>query len=78
MKESDILLSRAEKLRRDARSIRPEATRLSDAGDQQCLRDLANDLEGHARALDSRARRRATDHEMRPPRFAERGTTPAL
>jgi len=32
MKESDMLLSRAEKLRRDARRVRSEATRLSDAG----------------------------------------------
>ena len=35
MKESDILLSRAEKLRRDARNIRRDATRLSLPTDQQ-------------------------------------------
>ena len=49
MKESDMLLSRAEKLRRDARSVRSEATRLSNASDQQRLLDVANNLETDAR-----------------------------
>jgi hypothetical protein len=59
MKESDILLSRAEKLRRDARSVRREATRLWLASDQQRMMDVANSLEGDARDLEGRARRRA-------------------
>jgi hypothetical protein len=58
MKETDILLSRAEKLRRDARSVRKEATRLSFAGDQRRMMDVANNLEADARDLESRARRR--------------------
>lgn len=74
MKESDILLSRAEKLRHEARSVRNEATRLTDSGSQQRLLDVANDLEVHARALDRWARRRATNHEMKPRRVGERGT----
>ena len=57
MKESDMLLSRAEKLRRDARRVRSEATRLSDAGDRQRLMDVANNLETDARDLEARARR---------------------
>jgi hypothetical protein len=59
MKESDILLSRAEKLRRDARSVRREATRLSLASDQQRMMDVANSLEADARDLEGRARQRA-------------------
>ena len=57
MKESDMLLSRAEKLRRDARRVRSEATRLSNASDQQRLLDVANNLETDARDLEARARR---------------------
>ena len=60
MKESDMLLSRAEKLRRDARRVRSEATRLSDAGDRQRLMDVANNLETDARDLEARARRGGT------------------
>ena len=59
MKESDILLSRAEKLRQDARSVRREATRLSLASDQQRMMDVANSLEADARDLEGRARQRA-------------------
>jgi hypothetical protein len=66
MKESDILLSRAEKLRRDARSVRHEANRLSLASDQQCLLDMANNLETHARDLEVRARHRAHNDERKP------------
>ncbi len=72
MKESDILLSRAEKLRREARSVRNEATRLTDTGNRKRLLDVANDLEVHARALDGCARRRAANHERRPRRLGER------
>lgn len=57
MKENDMLLSRAEKLRRDARRVRNEATRLSNASDQQRLLDVANNLETDARDLEARARR---------------------
>ena len=57
MKESDMLLSRAEKLRRDARRVRGEATRLSNASDRQRLMDVANSLETDARDLEARARR---------------------
>ena len=60
MKESDLLLSRAEKLRRDARSVRGEATRLSKARDRQRLMDVANNLETDARDLEARARRGVT------------------
>ena len=60
MKESDILLSRAEKLRRDARNIRRDATRLSLPTDQQRMRDVANNLEADARDLEGRAMRRAS------------------
>ena len=60
MKESDMLLSRAEKLRRDARRVRSEASRLSNASDQQRLRDVANNLETDARDLEARARRGET------------------
>jgi hypothetical protein len=42
MKENDILLSRAEKLRLEARRVRSESTRLSIASDQQRLLDVAN------------------------------------
>jgi hypothetical protein len=59
MKESDILLRRAEKLRRDSRCVRKEATRLSLASDQQRMMDVANSLEAAARDLEGRARRRA-------------------
>ena len=61
MKESDILLRRAEKLRRDARSVRSEAARLSMASDQRRLLDVANNLETDARDLEARARRRHSD-----------------
>jgi hypothetical protein len=57
MKENDMLLSRAEKLRRDARCVRGEATRLSNASDQQRLMDVAHNLETDARDLEARARR---------------------
>ena len=57
MKDSDVLLGRAEKLRRDARRVRNEATRLSDAGNQERLLDVANNLETDARDLEARARR---------------------
>ena len=60
MKESDILLSRAEKLRRDARNVRRDATRLSLPTDQQRMRDVANNLEADARDLEGRAMRRAS------------------
>ena len=66
MKESDILLSRAEKLRRDARCVRKEATRLSLATDQQRMMDVANSLEADARDLEGRARRRASQLEALP------------
>ena len=78
MKESDILLSRAEKLRREARSVRNESARLSDAVGRQHLLDIANDLEVHARALDKCARRRATHHETKPRRVGVRATAPVL
>ena len=78
MKESDILLSRAEKLRRDARAVRNEATRLTDGAGRQRLLDIANDLEVHARALDRCARRRATHHETKPRRVGGRGTAAVL
>jgi hypothetical protein len=58
MKESDILLSRAEKLRRDARCVRKEATRLSLASDQRRMMDVAHRLEADARDLEGRARQR--------------------
>lgn len=77
MKQSDILLSRAEKLRREARCARNEATRLTDTSDQQCLLDVAHDLEGHARELDMRARRRATSLETKPRRLGGHGIAPA-
>jgi hypothetical protein len=57
MKESDMLLSRAEKLRRDARGVRSESTRVSNDSDQQCLLDVANNLETDARDLEARATR---------------------
>lgn len=60
MKESDVLLSRAEKLRRDARRVRNEATRLSNAGDQRRMLDIAQTLETDARDLEARARRDTT------------------
>ena len=66
MKESDILLSRAEKLRRDARCVRKEATRLSLATDQQRMMDVANSLEADARDLEGRARRRASQLDALP------------
>ena len=66
MKESDILLSRAEKLRRDARCVRKEATRLSLATDQQRMMDVANCLEADARDLEGRARLRASQLEALP------------
>lgn len=57
MKESDMLLSRAEKLRRDARGVRSESTRVSNDSDQQRLLDVANNLETDARDLEARATR---------------------
>ena len=66
MKESDILLIRAEKLRRDAHCVRKEATRLSLATDQQRMMDLTNSLEADARDLEGRARRRASRLEALP------------
>lgn len=57
VKDSDLLLIRAEKLRREARSVRREAMRLSLARDQQCMMDIANRLEVDARDLDTRAKR---------------------
>ena len=57
MKDSDMLLRRAEKLRHDARRVRGEAARLSNASDQQRLMDVANNLETDARDLEARARR---------------------
>lgn len=57
LKDTDILLSRAEKLRRDARSVRGEAVRLSLACDRQRLMDVANRFEVEARDLEGRARR---------------------
>jgi hypothetical protein len=65
MKESDILLSRAEKLRRDARSVRNEATRLSTASDRQRLLEVADHLETDARDLEACARRRARNDERK-------------
>ena len=73
MKESDILLSRAEKLRRDARCVRREATRLSLASDQQLMMDVANGLEAAARDLEERARRRAGQLEEAALRQVLRG-----
>lgn len=58
MKDTDILLSRAEKLRRDARSVRRDATRLSDASDRDRMLHIANTLEAAARDLECRAWRR--------------------
>jgi hypothetical protein len=58
MKETDILLRRAEKLRRDALSVRRDATRLSLQSDQQRMREVANSLEADARELEGRAWRR--------------------
>ena len=49
MKDTDILLSRAEKLRRDARSVRRDAVRLSGASDQDRMRQVAATLEADAR-----------------------------
>ena len=57
-RETDILLRRAEKLRRDASNIRRNATRLSHRIDRQCIKDVANNLEADARALEQRGRRR--------------------
>jgi hypothetical protein len=65
MRESDILLSRAEKLRRDARSVRSEASRLSMQSDRQRLLDVAQNLETDARDLEACARRRAHDDEQK-------------
>ena len=58
--DSDMLLSRAEKLRRDARRVGGEATPVSNASDQQRLLDVANNLETDARDLEARARREDT------------------
>ena len=65
MKETDILLSRAEKLRQNARSVRIEATRLSGVSDQKFMMGIASNLEVAARDLECRARQRAVSCSLR-------------
>src|SRR5512139_1506655 len=55
MKDSDTLLRRAEKLRRDALAVRKEALRLTLESDRECMVKVVAALEAGARALEKRA-----------------------
>jgi hypothetical protein len=55
VKESDTLLRRAEKLRRDALIVRKEILRLKLESDRKCMMKIAAALEAGARALERRA-----------------------
>ena len=55
MKESDTLLRRAEKMRRDSLSVRKETLQLALAADRACMMEVAARLDGGARSLEMRA-----------------------
>ena len=55
MKESDTLLRRAEKMRRDSLSVRKEALQLTLEVDRACMMKIAAGLDEGARSLEMRA-----------------------